>query len=180
MQSHNYGLELENLELVIYFPQIRTAVEIQGIHHGLPVEHFHRSREDFERQLEHDARKDRLCREQHVVLYQLTIFNLTQRRFEEVVRRLSNYILKTHTTTSSSDTHLRYGVTNTTWRRLIQDPPLGLFASAEQLSRAKAPHEKALRRKKGFWNVVRCMLKKSDRAQAIPDKYRTSPFVVFQ
>ncbi len=57
-----YGLELD-----VYVPEERIGFEYQGIQHFVAVEHWG-GKEQLIKQQEHDARKKRLCHENHVDL----------------------------------------------------------------------------------------------------------------
>ena len=59
---------LEGLELDGYNEDLSIAFEYDGIQHFKFVRHFHRTKKGFRDQIERDARKDRLCGVNEVIL----------------------------------------------------------------------------------------------------------------
>ncbi|CAG8480546.1 30216_t:CDS:2 [Gigaspora margarita] len=64
--EHPRGLELD-----IYYPQYGFAIEVQGKQHEQYVKRFHKSKEDFEKQLMRDQIKRKLCDENRIVLIEI-------------------------------------------------------------------------------------------------------------
>ncbi|CAG8505819.1 12447_t:CDS:2 [Cetraspora pellucida] len=53
----------QGLELDIYYPQHRLAIEVQDIQHRQYRKCFYKNKKDFEKQLIHDQLKKELCKE---------------------------------------------------------------------------------------------------------------------
>src|SRR5215212_1327777 len=66
------------LELDIYLPDIKAAVEADGIQHGRPILGLQRDFAAFERQQARDLWKLEECARQGITVYKLTIFDLTE------------------------------------------------------------------------------------------------------
>lgn len=139
-QWHNYRPDWlrnpetgRNLEIDIYFPDIKVGIEVQGVQHGRPIKGLQRDFAAFEKQQRHDMAKLELCKQQGVTLYSLTSFDLTQRRFAPWYMQLC----------------LRHGLKHD--RNL--GAPNQLFAKAERLSRMKVV--KRPYRKPGLWPLLR-------------------------
>src|SRR5665811_1589246 len=69
-----------NLEIDIWLPDIQVGIEIQGVQHGRPTKGLQRDFAAFEKQQRHDMLKIELAKQHGVTLYQLTSFDLTERR----------------------------------------------------------------------------------------------------
>ena len=122
------------LELDIYFPEIRVAVEIDGIQHGRPIKGLQRDFAAFERQQARDLWKADQCRSLGDTLYKLTVFDLTQARFEVFIKRFA---------ASHQLTVDRY-----------VDPPVGIYREAERLSRSKFRAKRQAYRKPGLIPLI--------------------------
>jgi hypothetical protein len=106
------------LELDIYCEHLKSAWEINGVQHGRFTPGLQKTEADFLKQLEHDMHKVNVCRERCIALYRLTIFDLTQARFEPFVKQF----MKEHGQLEQFN--------RTT-------PPRTLYIQAERLSRAR-------------------------------------------
>lgn len=60
--------ELDGLELDIYIPKYNLAVEYNGKQHYKFIPFFHKTKEDFRKQLERDRRKKELCKRWNISL----------------------------------------------------------------------------------------------------------------
>jgi hypothetical protein len=58
----------KNLELDMYNAELKIAFEVDGPQHADYHPYFHKTREDFVRQIERDTLKDRLCRQNNIKL----------------------------------------------------------------------------------------------------------------
>ena len=61
--EHPQGLELD-----IYYPQYRFAIEVQDKQHERRIKYFHKNEEDFEKQLMRDQLKKELCEKNSIIL----------------------------------------------------------------------------------------------------------------
>lgn len=123
------------LELDIYCPDRKLAIEIDGIQHGRYIPGMHRDFEGFTDQQARDMHKIEACKAQGITLYKLTIFDMNLHRFPPFADRIS----KTHGLTLN-----RYA-----------GYPHHLFKQADKLSRAKfkvRPY-----RKPGLWPLLQRM-----------------------
>lgn len=59
---------LKGLELDCYNRDKKLAFEINGIQHYFECKFFHKTSEDFEKQLERDLRKNKLCKQNDILL----------------------------------------------------------------------------------------------------------------
>lgn len=125
-----------NLEIDIYFPDIKVGIEIQGAQHGRPIVGMQRDFAAFERQQRHDMLKLELCKQQGVVLYQLTSFDLSQPRFAPWYMQFC----------------LRHGLKHDRYL----DAPTKLFAEAERLSRIRVVKRRY--RKPGIGNLLKRLI----------------------
>ena len=123
----------KNLEIDIYFPDIKVGVEVQGVQHGRPIKGLQKDFAAFEKQQRHDMLKIERAKEHGVTLYQLTSFDLTQPRFAPWYTQFC----------------IRHGLSHDRYL----DLPLHLFAAAERLSRMKVV--KKPYRKPGLWNAFK-------------------------
>ena len=121
------------LELDIYFPQIKVAVEIQGIQHGRPIVGLQRDFAAFERQQARDLWKMEECHRLGIALHHLTIFDLTAQRFPTKLR----LIIDTALANPSLAPAIRDQLQRTRLRLSTMPIPHDLFAQAERLSWAK-------------------------------------------
>ncbi len=106
------------LELDILYPEIGFACEAQGSQHGRHIQGLQHSFADFEKQQRHDMRKINVCRDRGIALHRLTIFDLTEARFDPFIKTLLIGL----------DRYEQY-------RRTPK--PTCLYAQAEKLSRQK-------------------------------------------
>ncbi len=126
-----------NLELDIYFPEIKVAVEVDGIQHGRPIMGMQKDFGAFEKQQARDLWKLEKCRSLGITLYKLTIFDLTERRFPSHLLKLPN---------------ARY------WYDRLPVPS-HLYAEAEKLSRQKfRPANAPKKRQPGFIPLIKRLL----------------------
>lgn len=81
----------KNLELDLYCPNLKSnlgtgvSFEINGIQHYRYSPHFHRSEEDFQKQLARDRYKTRICREKGIVLIEVP-YTVTPGDLEDFIR----------------------------------------------------------------------------------------------
>ncbi len=144
------------LELDIYYPEIKVAIELDGVQHGRPVIGMQQDFAAFERQQARDLWKLEKCRELGITLYKLTIFDLTERRFPAKLRALLD-VGKEYARTQKS-----YGLC-----QLIDGSvrmlgsahvPGHLFAEAEKLSRQKFRPPATKKTKPGIWRTITHLL----------------------
>jgi hypothetical protein len=121
------------LELDLQFPTINVAIEIDGIQHGRYIKGMQRDFQSFRDQQQRDRDKIEQCKTRGITLYKLTIFDLTQRRFAPFLTQFE---------IAHGLSHDRY-----------LDPPMGLFAEAERLSRAKVVKRRY--RQPGLWPLLK-------------------------
>ena len=62
---------LEGLELDFYIDELNLAAEVQGDQHYQFVEWFHRTKENFQKQLDRDAKKSLICRQRGIKLFEI-------------------------------------------------------------------------------------------------------------
>ena len=62
---------LEGLELDFYIDEIKLAAEVQGEQHYKFIQHFHKSIENFELQKKRDEKKEYICREKGIKLFEI-------------------------------------------------------------------------------------------------------------
>jgi hypothetical protein len=123
-----------NLEIDIWMPERGIGFEINGSQHGRPIKGLQRDFAAFERQQRHDMLKYERCKERGYTLYSLTIFDLTQRRFEPFVKAFM----------------AQHGLGN---QFRLTSPPPHLFAEAERLSQARVIKRRL--RKPGLWPMLK-------------------------
>lgn len=145
-----YGLELEGLEIDLYLPQIRVAVEVNGSQHYRPVDYFHADRikpswwqkllgkkptidrskvqQRFTGQLRRDARKAELLAQQDVKLITLDHSDRLYFRLANKMRLAADWGL-THT----SSPHIQTRIQQTDWTRR---PPDSWMGEWDRLARA--------------------------------------------
>ncbi len=111
------------LEIDIFYSALNLGVEISGIQHGRFIPGLQDTFADFEKQQRHDALKIERCRERDVRLHALTVFDLTEARFDPFIKRLMGDLGRVEE-----------------YRRTRR--PSHLYAEAEKLSRQKfrPPH----------------------------------------
>lgn len=61
----------QNLELDFYFPDAKIGIEVQGEQHYSFTPAFHKTQDDFYRQLERDKIKRELCNKNGIKLYEI-------------------------------------------------------------------------------------------------------------
>jgi len=125
-----------NLEIDIYFPEIKVGIEILGVQHGRPVNGTQKDSAAFEKQQRHDMAKIERAKVHGVTLYQLTSFDLNKRRF--------------------APWYTQFCLTHGLKSDCYLDAPYHLFAEAERLSRIKVI--KRARRKPGVWPLIQRLL----------------------
>lgn len=69
------GLGNGNLSYDFYLPSINLLIEFQGQQHEQYIPGFHSSKKDFEKQLEHDARKKEYAKENNMKLLEIWYWN---------------------------------------------------------------------------------------------------------
>lgn len=121
------------LELDIYFPEIKVAVEIDGIQHGRFIAGMQRTFDVFERQQARDLWKVEECARLGITVYKLTIFDLTEQRFPAKLRQ----IIESGKVHAKGDWALYDRLVYAQERVSYVTPPRDLFATAERLSRAR-------------------------------------------
>ncbi|ARF12360.1 hypothetical protein Klosneuvirus_5_30 [Klosneuvirus KNV1] len=62
---------LNKLELDGYCEELKLAFEYDGEQHYKFIERFHKSEENFKKQLENDSLKDKLCKENNIILIRI-------------------------------------------------------------------------------------------------------------
>ena len=94
-----------NLELDMYDPKTRIAIEYNGAQHYMFIPKFHKSIEDFNKQLERDELKKQLCLDNNIKLISIPYtvdsaklnkkgeFIFTYRNAEEKEKRLFSYLI---------------------------------------------------------------------------------------
>lgn len=65
----------ERLELDFYLPELKVAIEVNGRQHYTYSSHFHKSYEDFKKQLHYDSEKERHCANEGIRLYIVTNYD---------------------------------------------------------------------------------------------------------
>lgn len=123
-----------NLELDIYFPEIKVAVEVDGIQHGRPIVGMQKDFAAFEKQQARDIWKLHRCQDLGITLYKLTVFDLTRMSFHGWMEHFSYR-------------HLGKGI------HWSITPPDYLFAEAEKLSRQRFRPANAVKKPKPAFSV---------------------------
>lgn len=87
------------MELDLYYPEIKVAVEFQGRGHFRPNEK--QSAEGFRQRLADDTRKRLLCEQNGVSLFPLTLYDLDDSRLRFTLQKMIEAGLKTAQTESN-------------------------------------------------------------------------------
>lgn len=132
------------LELDIYLPDLKLAIEIQGIQHGRPVIGMQRDLADFERQQARDLWKLETCYRLGINLFQLTVFDLTEQRFPTKLRQIIDVTLANQ----RLDQRVLYDLQQVRYHLSIMSVPRHLYDQADRLSRQKF---RPSRPKRGSW-----------------------------
>ncbi len=144
-----------NLELDIYFPDIKVAVEIDGIQHGRPIMGMQKDFAAFEKQQARDLWKLEKCRSLGITLYKLTIFDLTERRFPDHYRA----IISTGFQNTDRDSRLSGQLMKCLSNLPNTHAPRHLYAEAEQLSRQKfRPVNRPKKRQPGVIPLIKRLI----------------------
>lgn len=128
------------LELDIYYPEIKVAIELDGVQHGRPIIGMQKDFAAFERQQARDLWKMERCQELGITLYKLTIFDLTLKRFYDHLLQI--LVRGIDATQSHSSVRVNYALRGVQMKLAFMERPDVLFAEAEKLSRQKfrPPH----------------------------------------
>lgn len=78
------------LELDIFFPDLQSGIEVNGIQHNRYTPGLHDSEDDFTSQLDRDSIKINTCAEWGVRLYYLTANTMTADRFPTFLRKFED------------------------------------------------------------------------------------------
>lgn len=62
---------MEGLELDFFIQELNLAAEVQGEQHYNYVEHFHKTKDDFEKQKDRDIKKRLICNEKKIKLIEV-------------------------------------------------------------------------------------------------------------
>lgn len=88
---HHYrGRELQGLEIDVWIPSLRLAIEYQGEQHYQPLEHWG-GQDGLDRRIANDRKKRQLCES---LGYALIEFQYTETISEEIVHKRLNKYLK--------------------------------------------------------------------------------------
>ena len=79
------GLKGGLLSYDFYIPKLNLLIEFQGIQHEKYIKGFHKSYEDFLKQLEHDKRKKEYAQSNNINLLEIWYYNFD--RIEEILER---------------------------------------------------------------------------------------------
>ncbi len=147
-----------NLELDIYFPEIKVAIEADGIQHGRPIIGMQKDFAAFERQQARDLWKLDRCRELGITLYKLTIFDMTENRMLTLLRSITCdgvYAAK-------GNPRLQKDLAMANDRLFRPDilirAPKHLYLEAEKLSRQKFRPPLHKKSKPGIWRTITHLL----------------------
>jgi hypothetical protein len=123
---------LMQLEADRAYPEIGLIIEFQGRQHLTPAPHFHKTRDDFLRQLSRDARKHELAAAHGYTIFALAIHDLTPGRFEGWVKRI---LLHGKDIARQRQDHTLLDQLTMLYARIpCVRVPLHLYAEAERLS----------------------------------------------
>lgn len=75
------------LELDIWFSDLQSAIEIQGTQHYRHTPGLQETSDHFQRQLDRDGLKSKLCQEWGVKLYHLDAHRMTSKEFPKFLRQ---------------------------------------------------------------------------------------------
>ena len=70
------GLGGGNLSYDFYLPDYNLLIECQGIQHESYTKGFHKTKKDFERQLEHDRRKREYAKQHNIKLLEIWYYDM--------------------------------------------------------------------------------------------------------
>lgn len=85
------------LELDIYLPNLKLAFEFQGYHHFVYPNHFHKTKEQFELNQWKDKRKKELCKEEGIILIEITEFEELSEQL--IIKKLNENNIQTNQVT---------------------------------------------------------------------------------
>ncbi len=123
------------LELDRYYGDIKVGIEFDGPHHYRDIAGL-ATKAQSRVQQERDSWKMQRCQELGITLIKLTIHDLAnEQRFKNIVRAMTDLGLHAAITTSRLHNDIRFGLANTTGRRLVQNPPQHLHRQAEDFAR---------------------------------------------
>lgn len=148
---NRWGIELQGLEIDIWLPQIRVAIEVQGGQHYRPVDRFHadvirptwwqrllgakprtdrrRVQERFQAQLQRDARKRTRLTEQGVLLITLDHADRLHDRLRSKIRQVATWGVG-----HANDPAIRHRLTGIDWTRKL---PAEWMAEWDRLASAR-------------------------------------------
>lgn len=138
---------LKGLEIDRFYPEIKVAVEFQGIQHLRPTKQLEQTREQFFQQLEKDTLKRRLCEEQGITLVTLGLLDLDQDRFKTNFQRIAEVGIRN--AEEVGDQRLINYLKSIPWHR---EPDPEIFKRLEGMRRSKKWQVRPQR--KTFWRKL--------------------------
>lgn len=79
------GVGGKNLSYDFYIPRLNLLIEFQGMQHEKFVKGMHKSKKDFEKQLEHDRRKREYAEKNNIKLLEIWYYNFD--KIEEILQK---------------------------------------------------------------------------------------------